>query len=98
MHTSYAFFHYFLSLSLSLPFLFFFFLSRDWFKGRINKSKRNGSKEKGKGGEKHQGVFVSFYFFYLALWEVLKGKKKDLRSDTFELQPKVSYQNGTLSL
>lgn len=85
----------FLSPSFSL---FFFFLSEDWFKGRINKSERNGSKEKGKGGEKHQGVFISFYFFYLALWEVLKGKKKDLRSDTFELQPKVSHQNGTLSL
>lgn len=60
-------------------------------------SKRDGSKEKSEGGEKHQGVLILF-FFYIALWEVLKGEKKDLRSDTFELQPKASHQNGTLSL
>lgn len=53
---------------------------------------------------KTPGCFYSilFYFFsYIALWEVLKGKrkkKKDLRSDTFELRPKASHQNGTLSL
>lgn len=75
MHASYASFHYFLSLSLFLP-LLFFFLSKDWFKGRINKSERNGSKEKGKGGEKHQGVFISFYFFLFSTLGSFEGEKE----------------------
>lgn len=62
-------------------------------------SKRDGGVEKGEGGEKHQGVFILFYFFLYSTLGSFEGeKKKDLRSDTFELQPKASHQNGTLSL
>jgi hypothetical protein len=35
----------------------------------INKSEKDGGEENGEGGEKHQGVFILF-FFYIALWEV----------------------------
>lgn len=43
-------------------------------------------------------VFFILFFLYSTLGSFEGGKKKDLRSDTFELQPKVSHQNGTLSL
>lgn len=64
----------FLSLPLSL-FIFFFFLRKDCFKWRINKSERNGGEEKGESGEKHQGVFILFFFLYSTLGS-FEGKKK----------------------
>jgi hypothetical protein len=48
--------------------------------------------------KEHARLLLFYFIFSIALWENLKGEKKDLRSDIFELQPKASHQNGTLSL
>lgn len=46
----------------------------------------------------HARLLLFYFIFFYSTLGNFKGGRKDLRSDIFELQPKASHQNGTLSL